>query len=158
MYYLRQPVVLRNLLIVSFTLMATSFNYYMISFLIKYFPGSIYVNSMVSSVSELVAYALGGVFYERLGVKRSLFCCYMLSSIGGMLILAFEAETGFFSPEPKDAPIWVFPLLVILAKFGIACSFTLVFVSNIDVFPRDFGASALGTTNFVARLISVFAP
>jgi uncharacterized membrane protein len=150
--------VLRNLLIMSFAWMATSFNYYMVGFLIKYFPGSIYINGVMSSISELIAYALGGVVYEKLGVKPSLVLCYMLSAVGGLLILVYEEETQFFSTEPKDAPDWIFPMLVIIAKFGIACTFTLVYVSNIDVFPRDFGASALGTTNFVARLVSVFAP
>jgi hypothetical protein len=150
--------VLRNLLIMSFAWMATSFNYYMVGFLIKYFPGSIYINGVTSSISELIAYALGGVVYEKLGVKPSLVLCYMLSAVGGLLILVYEEETQFFSTEPKDAPDWIFPMLVIIAKFGIACTFTLVYVSNIDVFPRDFGASALGTTNFVARLVSAFAP
>jgi hypothetical protein len=142
----------------SFSWLTSSFNYYMVAFLLKYFPGDIYVNGIFSSTSEVIAYVLAGVFYRTIGVKLSLFVAFAIAAAGGASIVAYESYSDFYSPTPMDLPGWIFPCLVLTAKFGIACAFNLNYCSNIDVFPLAFSATSLGIVNFLARFASIFAP
>jgi len=63
-YYLSQPDILINLIVMSFGWLASSFNYYMIAFLLKYFPGNVFINSVASSLSETAANILAGFIFS----------------------------------------------------------------------------------------------
>jgi len=52
----------------------------------------------------------------------------------------------------------IFPILVLVSKFGIACAFNIIYVSHSTVFPIAFAATALGFCNFFARLFSAGSP
>jgi len=127
---------------------ATSFTYYMIAFQLKYLKGNIYNNSLASGGSEMVAIAISGVLYTKLGLKKSFTLLYALSCVGGCCILFLGAEAGGIA----------MPLFVILSKFGISGAFVLIYCSTVDVFPTLFCASALGFCNFFARIITILAP
>ena len=67
---------------------ATAFGYYLILMLVNTFD-YIYITGMVSSLTEITAYVLSGLFYERIGVKTSLIIGFSISTIGGCLILVW---------------------------------------------------------------------
>lgn len=75
----------------SFSFMATGFSYYLILTLINTFE-DVYKTAFASSFSELIAYAVGGILYEKLGVKLGLFICFASSAAGGVLILAWGLD------------------------------------------------------------------
>ncbi len=52
-----------NLIVLIFLWVASSFDYYLINFQLKYIDGDIYVNTIVSSVSEVTAYMVSGALY-----------------------------------------------------------------------------------------------
>lgn len=110
-------------------------------------PGNIYNNAFASGGSELVAVALGGYLYGKLGIKLSFTLLFALSSVGGICILFLGAEYLF----------WM-PFFVILAKFGIAGAFVIVYIATVDIFPTLFCATALGFCNFFARVLTILAP
>ena len=87
-YFLKQPEIVRNLVIMSFVWLTASFCYYLILTLINTFD-DVYVTALVSSFSEIAAYILSGLFFERIGVKLSLILSFALSGLGGILILAW---------------------------------------------------------------------
>jgi hypothetical protein len=147
MFYLKQPVIRVNLVVMSYMWAAVSFTYYMIAFQLKYLPGNIYNNSLASGGSELVAIACAGLLYGRLGMKKSFSGLFGLSAFGGLMIL-FLGESSTF---------WM-PFFVVFAKFGIAGAFVIVYVSTVDVFPTLFCATALGFCNFFARVLTILAP
>ena len=147
MFYLRQPVIRVNLLVMAYMWSACSFTYYMIAFQLKYLPGNIYTNSYASGSSELVAIAIAGYVYAKLGIKLSFSIAFIISAFGGLCIL-FIGE---------DSVFWM-PFFVILAKFGISGGFVIVYVSTVDVFPTLFCATALGFCNFFARVLTILAP
>lgn len=70
-----------------FIWLASSFTYFMISYQLKYIPGDLYTNGMISSVSEVAAYVLSGLIYQKLGLKPTLIACFLFSMIGMLLIL-----------------------------------------------------------------------
>jgi hypothetical protein len=94
-----------------------------------------------------LAIAVAGLLYGKLGMKLSFTLLFSLSVIGGICIL-FLGESSTF---------WM-PFFVVLAKFGIAGGFVIVYVSTVDVFPTLFCATALGFCNFFARVLTIFAP
>ena len=48
--------------------------------------------------------------------------------------------------------------MVLVAKFGVAAAFDIVYVSHADTFPILFSATALGFCNFFSRVFSALAP
>jgi hypothetical protein len=66
---------------------SASFGYYLISYQIKYFKGDLYVNGIVSSSSEIVAYLLSGYLLKIFGIKPVLVFSYTLAFLGMMGIL-----------------------------------------------------------------------
>jgi hypothetical protein len=48
---------------------SNSFGYYLISYQLKYIKGDMYLNGIVSSVSELAADILSIVFISRIGIR-----------------------------------------------------------------------------------------
>ena len=88
MYYLRQPNILINLIIMSLVWLTTAFGYFLILSLINTFS-DIYITGLTSSVSEMIAYVLAGILYEKVGVKLSLILAFAISASGGILILCW---------------------------------------------------------------------
>jgi hypothetical protein len=57
-----------------------------------------------------------------------------------------------------DQFLQLMPFFVVIAKFGVAGAFNLVYISNADVFPTLFCATAMGICNFFARVVTIMAP
>ena len=91
MFYLKQRKILVNLIMMSVVWLATAFGYYLILSLINTFD-DVYISGLVSSLTEIVGYILSGLFYERVGVKLSLILSFLISTIGGVLILTWGLE------------------------------------------------------------------
>lgn len=158
-YFLKQTDILINVILMSFSWLASSFNYYMVVFLLKYFPGNVYINSGVSSLSECAACVLAGFIYAYFGVKKAFISQYALSTIGGLGIVIYEVSVGFYSGDSSASSNgWLFPVLVLVAKFGISAAFTLNYICMMDLFPVLFASSAYGFCNFLARVFTIFAP
>jgi hypothetical protein len=78
-----------NLCIMAFMWVASSFSYYLIGFQLKYINGDFFVNTAVSSLTEAPAYLIGGLIYGRVGIKGVFVGSYLISIIGGLLLLTF---------------------------------------------------------------------
>lgn len=147
-----------NVILMSFSWLASSFNYYMVAFLLKYFPGNVYINSAVSALSEVAAIMLSGLLYEKLGVKKSFILSYGIAVIGGIGIIVFEYSNHFFQTTTTVVGGLLFPTLVLLAKFGISAAFTINYLCNLDLFPVLFASTAYGFCNFLARGFTILSP
>ena len=126
----------------------TSFNYYLIQFLVNTFD-QIYTTAVFSSVSEMVGIVAGGALFNELGVKKSLSLSFSIALIGSTMILGYGLAH-------EDS--WIFPVLILIAKFGISSAFNILYVSHPSVFPTLFGATALGMCNFVTRIFTAISP
>ena len=147
MYYLRQPSILVNLIIMSFVWLATSFCYYLILMLTNTFD-DVYLTGVTNGLAEFLAYFISGLVYEKIGVKLSLIISFLISTVGGILILIFGLQ------RQSSALFFAFFLL---AKFGVTCCFNINFSANNYFFPTLFAATAIGLCNFLARLFSALS-
>ena len=157
-HFLGNHTIKINLSIMCLAWLTCSLNSTLISFLLKYFPGNMYVNGSVSAISEIIATGLAGVIYEKMGCKKAFVCMYALSTIGGIGIVIFEMSVNFYQSNVELQTGWLFPTLVLFAKFGISSAFTLNYLCNVDLFPVLFASTAYGFCNFFARFCTIFAP
>lgn len=126
----------------------TSFNYYLIQFLINTFD-QIYTTAVFSSISEIVGIVAGGALYSSLGIKASISFSYSLALLGAVLVLGYGLAH-------QDS--WLFPVFILIAKFGVSSAFNILYVSHSDMFPVLFSATALGICNFVTRIFTGVSP
>ena len=128
----------------SMVWLTSSFTYYLVLTLTNTFE-HVYISGLVGSFSEIVAYIVSGMFYDKIGVKLSLVLSFGLSTVGGVLILAWglqhQSSTLFF-------------IMFLFAKFGITCAINICYAANSFFFPTLFAATAMGICNFLARLVS----
>ena len=135
-----------------------SFNYFMLGFLLKYFPGNIYANGIMCSISETAGDLTIGLIYSRIGTKATYYVCLGLATLSGILMIIYEKESHFFSENPDTAAAWMFPVLVLICKFGISAVYNINYISNFDLFPSVFAVSALGFGDFIGSFVTIFAP
>jgi hypothetical protein len=125
----------------------TWFNYYILKFQIKYLPGHLFRNSMASSCTQMVAIPFSAFLYTKFSLKPTFTLLYIVSCIGGFLILYLGHTHTFYMP-----------VYLAIAKFGIAGCFLLLLTSTLEMFPLVFAAQALGFMNFFARFFTAGAP
>jgi hypothetical protein len=104
----------------------SSFEYYLINFQMKYINGNMFLNTGFSSLSEIIAYLLGGLMIKKLGIKKSFITAFLFSAFGALLLIFIlptsvseEAYAGF----------------VLTAKFGVSATFNMVYIVTGDFFP-----------------------
>lgn len=162
-FFLKQPEIRVNLGVMAVVWLTSSFNYYLVSYLLKYFPGSIYMNSAISVCSELMSLAFSGIVYKAIGIKNCLILFLGISAIGGLSILVYHFTTNTFGDQQEESLTggtnsYLFPALVLIAKFGTSSGFNLAYVANAEVFPSLFQGSSMGICNFFARSFTILAP
>ena len=125
-----------------------SFNFYLITFYLKSFPGNIYINSMCFAGADLIAYMSSGFVLKFLTISKGLFFSYSLSLVGGLTyLLNYQTEST-----------WLIPVLVCFSRIGGSMSFNIGYVSVARLFPTNFVTTVFGIVNFVSHGITVGAP
>lgn len=138
---------LLNLVLMTIFWTTSSFNYYIITFYLKYIPGNVFVNTSLSCTAEIIAYVASGLVMDIFGVKLSFMISFILAAVGGLLL------TIFFNAE--GALIAVF---VLFAKFGISFAFNLTYLATPQMFPTALASTAFGICNIFARFSTVLSP
>jgi len=138
-----------NLIVMTILWTVSSFDYYMINFQLKYIQGNVFLNSGFSSMSEAVAYGLGGIMVQKMGTKNAFISAFMFSVAGSLCLI-------FINPETVDQLVLAF--FVLASKFGVSATFVMVYVVTLDFFPEAVAASAFGFCNLFARAFSFLSP
>ena len=149
MDYLADSVTLSNLSLAMVLWLACAFGYYLINFEIKYLPGNLYVNVMMSTTAELLAKAVAYAQQSNLGLRRSYYAGLSIALLGSAMILLSD---GRFESR------LILGLCLFVAKFGIAFTFMMNYLSIVQLFPTLFCGTAAGICNFGGRLATIFAP
>jgi Na+/melibiose symporter-like transporter len=128
---------------------SVSFSFFMLSFFIKYMPGDVYLNSIVSGFSA-VSYLLAGPMKKRFDAKWILFISFTLALMSS-LTLFFLTQNGWTNPDH-------FSMIILLTRCGINLAFCMVFVIHTELFPTSFLATSYGICNFFCRTLTLLAP
>ena len=135
-----------NLILMTAMWTASSFDYYLITFFLKYIPGNIFVNTSISSLSEIAAYIFSGFFMKLMGLKISYIVAWVIGATGGLLMTIFSHD---------DSLMGVF---VLLSKFGVSFAFNNSYLGTPRMFPVSLCGTAFGLCNVVARFSTVLSP
>ena len=136
-----------NLIFACLVWSCAMFNFYMIVFYLRYFPGSIFENSIWFALSDFFAFLISGMLLKKLGSpNRSLILSFSLSALGAFMYLFLFWD------------LRLVPIFIILSRMGNSMAFNIVYVSNNRFFPTPYLASTYGIVNFVSHLAAVGAP
>ena len=76
-----------NLAVMVVLWVTSNFNYGMINIYMKYVPGTIYVNYLISGLSEILAHIFVGALYVKLTPRFTFLIGYSFALLGGALLL-----------------------------------------------------------------------
>ncbi len=65
---------------------SVSFGYYLISYYLKYIPGDLYTNVILSSIAEMASAFSSGWISKKIGNKNTLIISYMTSCIFSLIL------------------------------------------------------------------------
>lgn len=81
-----------NLAIFVYMFSATSFNYYLINFYLKYIPGNIFINTIVAAVADCVAHIMIGIVVKKIGNRNAFTISYIITFVAGVSLWKFTGE------------------------------------------------------------------
>lgn len=140
----------KNLLLMIYIWIASSFGLYLVQFQMKYLPGSIYMNTILSAACDIPGSIIGGMLYKKFGVRFTLPIFYALSVAGSLCILFFGRLVGEESV--------INSIFVMLARVGVNTAMSMCYIANAGIFPAIFGGTAFGLCNLGAKFFTIFAP
>ena len=126
---------------------SASFGYYLIGYDLKYIRGNKYVNGIISSCSECVAFLVAGVMLKLVGVKKTLIVSYLIGLIGMFTLLLTTTENQV-----------ALSFMILGAKFGVSVVFVVAYVGNYSLFPTSIVGTTMGICNIFSRVSTIFAP
>ena len=109
---LHEPIVKTNLIIFICAWTVTTFSNFLLQFLVNTYE-LVYISALGLSIADLIGFLFGSLLFFNFGLKGALYICYGLTAIGGLSLM-------FYGIHHQESPL--FPLLIIIAKFGIGCS------------------------------------
>ena len=78
-----------NIIIMIIVWVCTSLTFYMFNFFIKYMPGDIYFNSIISGLS-CFAMLIEGWLQDKLGAKGGMITSYVITAIATLCLCLFK--------------------------------------------------------------------
>jgi len=136
-----------NLILMTIFWTVSSFNYYIMTFYLKYIPGSVYTNTSLSCMAEVLSYIASGLVMNAFGVKLSFIISFILAATGGIFLVIFFNADGF-----------LIAVFVLFAKFGISFAFNVSYLATPQMFPTHLCSTAFGICNLFARGSTILSP
>lgn len=81
------PVLRQNLWAAILLYCEGTFNFYLLTFYIKYFPGNLFVNNLYFACSDLIAFFMAGTMLHYLSLKTAIRVGATIAFIGGVLYM-----------------------------------------------------------------------
>lgn len=126
---------------------ASSFSMYLITYQMKYLPGNIFINTLVSSTFDIPISVASGVIYHHFGARVTFPIAYTMSVIGSVSLLIAGDKAGSLAP-----------VMVLLARGGVKVALDLCYLANSTIFPAIFAGTAFGLCNIGGKSFTILSP
>ena len=143
--YNESPTLRMNLLASIVLYMEATFNYYLLSFYLKYFPGSIFENAGIFALSDFGAFIIAGVVLKLVSIPNAFRIALSIAFTGGMLYLCTSDNAGLV------------PVFICLARVGQTMTFNVSVISVNRLFPTKYISTAYGVVNMFAHCFACFS-
>lgn len=140
------PILRTNLWAAAMLYAEGTFNFYLLSFYLKYFPGNIFANSAYFACSDLIAFVGAGTLLNYAGMKISLRVASTIAMTGGLMYL--------FLSQHED----LIPFMICFSRIGQSMIFNTTLICVNRLFPTLFIANAYGIVNFIAHSVACISP
>lgn len=131
---------------------SNTFTYFLVIFLVKYLPGSLYMNQLVSGFS-VIGYLVVPMLAPRFDNRRIMLFGYGLSIV--FLVAMLFVEQGGIWSSTDDL---IYSLIFFLFKCGVSMVFISLFVIHQDLFTTKYLATSYGLCNTVSRVLTLGEP
>ena len=136
-----------NLVIIVLSWCASTVCFYIIGFYIKYIPGDVFKNIIITSIADALSSIGAGLVSQQIGAQKTLCFSFTLASFAGMALI-FLGENN---------PMWTM-IFVLITRYGINSAFTLCYIITADYFPSIVSSQVFGICNIFARLSTILSP
>lgn len=140
------PILKKNLMTSCTIWMTACFNTFLITFYLKYIPGSIYVNNMYFAGSDLVGFLSAGIALRYMQISSGLKLGTIISGIGGALYLTTNNIEVLL------------PIIICMNRAGSTMVYNICYISVTRLFPTRYVTTVYGIVNMVAHCFACFAP
>ena len=137
---------LRNFIFSNLIWCTAVFNYYLISFYIKYFPGNLFVNSLIFASADLFSYMTSGIILNLTNTRICMWLTHSTTIIGATLYLLFNSN------------YILLPISILLCRVGNSMTFNTVYVTHNRLFPPYLLTSTFGLLNLSSHILTIPAP
>lgn len=109
---------MRNLICSCIVQCNASFIFFLITFYLKNFPGTIYVNAICFACADIIAYTMSGVLLKYFKITTSLTIAYCLGLFSAVFYM-------FIYSAHESLPVWVIPLVITIGRVGGSMSYNI---------------------------------
>ncbi|CAI2361450.1 unnamed protein product [Moneuplotes crassus] len=142
---LQNPVTIINLIAVIICFSVVSFNFYMLSFYLKYVGGNIYLNTIGGAISDVIGNFTAGVIQRFFGTMKSFVICFFMALVFSIPLL--------FSQDPVIIAVSVF-----MSRLFLEGAYLIVYYVNPEIFPSLFVPFSFSVSGFISRFVTIGAP
>lgn len=125
----------------------SSFNYYLIGYYVKYFPGDIFTNFLMMTVAEVIAPIALRFVQGRFSTK------YVVR----YLLLAAAASAVLFMLNQYFGSVALVPIIILLVRVFVKGIYSLGYYANGKLFPTLVKTSIFSLTNGIGRPFSALS-
>jgi len=143
--YNESPTLRMNLLASIVLYMESTFNFYLLTFYLKYFPGSIFENAGVYALSDLAAYVIAGIVLKLVSIPNAFRISLSIAFTGGMIYL-FTSDN-----------LTLVPIFICLCRVGCSMQYNVSVISINRTFPTKYISTAYGVVNMFAHIFACFS-
>lgn len=137
---------LKNLIIMICWWSFTSSGYYLVGFYIKYFKGSLYVNSFLFAFAGFLGVSTFGFLIQYFSNKKLLSLSFFLTFLGS---LGFTLTKSY----AELVPIWI-----LIMVYSLSILFTLCYYTNWVLFEPSYRTRIFSICNIIARSFTMLSP
>ncbi|ESP01378.1 hypothetical protein LOTGIDRAFT_230671 [Lottia gigantea] len=138
-------------LIIYFTWFAASMTYYGIILNMGLLSGNMFINYVITTSLEVLAYVIVITTTDRIG-RKMMSCIYLVIAA---ICLTSCIFTELYAPPGLK---WITTVLALTGQFAVTSAFCILWFWTGELFPTELRNTGTGTSSAVARIGSVVAP
>jgi MFS family permease len=136
------------MIVMNITWSAVSFGYFMIGYYMKYVPGNIYQNIILSTLADMISNIFSGILSNFIGTKKSMTLSFLFACVSGFILVYYE--------DSDNSNLIM--ILVLLTKLGITSAYNLCYLATAEYFPIRYASTIFGQCNVIARFATILSP
>lgn len=135
-----------NLIAISLLYSQSAFNFFLLTFYLKYFPGNLFQNATYFAFSDFIAFISAGIILKYNPISTAIRIAALIAMVGGGGYLVFYTNLSLV------------PVTLSLARIGCSMMFNISIISVSRLFPTNLVSTAYGFANLSSHIFACLSP